>query len=664
MSKIQNYENILSDVDILDILNLSEVQNAKKNIDKIQEGSIYFSISLTPSIKNSIYEKLGLNLFQFDSIPMRWLKGDTRPHIDRGISSFDNTYLIYLTDNQGKFVIENNSYPISKGTAYVFHEGLYHETINTGIEPRLLLGPMSEKGFAVGSVISRPGGNTIYFRQTSDIQYSLDDQVSWINVGNNYPLNIVNSDTTLGYLNIEFVGDITFNNSSPGGVFKYFICGSSYLQFGSSSLNNDGTRPKITIDGVLNYPGLIENGYSSLAGQSNIRVYNLEVLATNGSTLINDAGWIGKSYFAKNANSNYVVNCSSDGPIIDAGGGIIGGYSGESGSLYISGCSSSGNMGQYSGGIIGFNAGQNAGNVTCEFCWSTGNIGTDSGGIFGYEAGYSEGHTYATKCYSTGNIGTNGGGIYGSLAGTYTGRNYATGCYSLGNIDQDAGGIFGKAAGSDGGTCVVTNCYSNGNIFTSGNGIYGTNKQSGATLANCYIGNGSWSSTSANSQLTGYPVSPNIVGTSWVSTVTNQPYEINGMGYTPYSTSMISNTSTMIQTTSLSIGPSGTSSAAIVSGKSYTILQKSGGHSSSYGTISIDSTTGVITTTTGTKPGTYVLYIRNTGSYNITEFRLTITGKSKKKKKKNVRILFNNTMGMTTIIKCKKCKPVTFEWCN
>ena len=81
---------------------------------------------------------------------MRWIKGDTPNHKDTGTNSFDKTYLVYLTDNSGQFIIGNDSYPITQGIGYSFSEGLYHETINTGYEPRLLLGPMSEKALSVG----------------------------------------------------------------------------------------------------------------------------------------------------------------------------------------------------------------------------------------------------------------------------------------------------------------------------------------------------------------------------------------------------------------------------------------------------------------------------------------------------------------------------------
>jgi len=92
---------------------------------------------------------------------MRWIKGDTLPHIDYSHHTFENTYLIYLNDSPGEIIIGDESYPILNNTAYIFNEGVHHETKNTGNVPRLLLGPMNEFVEPVGSPI-------IYFANESD----------------------------------------------------------------------------------------------------------------------------------------------------------------------------------------------------------------------------------------------------------------------------------------------------------------------------------------------------------------------------------------------------------------------------------------------------------------------------------------------------------------
>lgn len=618
--------DVLTDQELESILHLDSVIQAKEKLQKSK--SVSFSIQLPMNIRESIQQKLGIGIHTLESIPMRWIQGDTLPHIDRGLSAFQSTYLMYLNDSPGELVIENNTYPISKGTAYIFSEGLHHETRNTEEVPRLLLGPMSEAGFAVGSFINIPGGSTLSFRQnTGNIQYSFD-LTNWTNVGNNYPLIVANSNPSAGIAIIEFITDITFDDSLPGGVNKYFVCGSSDIQFGSTSLKNDGTRPIITIDGVINYPGLIQNGTSLDNGQSNIYVYNLEVHTANGSTLQEGGGWICGAYFGKNSNQNYIINCSSTGNMpggSGGAGGIVGSFAGTltGAELYVIGCSSSGSLGQLDGGIVGSFAGQNGGSIYCRQCWTTGAIQAFSGGIFGDYAGDS-GYAEAVDCYTTGSIGSNAGGIFGRFAGN-GGTALAQKCYSQGTIGTDAGGIYGIGAGSDGGTTNAINCYSLGTITTPGRGIYGTGKSNGTEI-NCYVANGSWSSVIANSSLQGTP-SPTI-GTTWVSTGTEQPYELYNMGYTPYTIQNIitSGTPTLkkIYTTSISSGSS--SIIAVKSGQSYTILQITGGNSNSYNSISINSTTGMISTSSSTKSGIYTLYIRNNGSYNISIVNLTITG--------------------------------------
>ena len=655
------HSHIFTEEEINDLCNLPEVLEAKQKLNS-NHNVVYFHISLSESMKQKIKENIQLDLFHIDSIPMRWIQGDTKPHIDQSTSSFKKTYLIYLNDNPGKFMIDGNSYTINKGNGYVFDEGLSHETIETGLEPRLLLGPMSEEGFSVGgpTTISADGQTEIiYFKDlgSGSIAYKINDG-SYLGIF--LPVSITNTNTSYT-LKVLFENNLLLSSTSD-----YIICGSENIQFGSESLNSDGSRPTITIDSVNFYIGFIQNGTGSSGssnndGFNNIYIYNLNIETSGVTTLNPEAGWIGQSYFGSYKINNYIVNCSSTGPINDTSGGILGAYSGsDGGNIKIIGCSSYGNISSYSGGMIGIHAGQNAGNVTCEYCWSQGNIGQYSGGIFGYSPGISEGFTYANYCYSLGNIGTGAGGIYGANPGENIARNYSIGCYSRGNIDTDGGGIFGINAGSGGGTVSATNCYSNGVITTTGNGIYGTNNISG-TETNCYSSNGSWNSTTANSNLTGVPTS--VVGTTWVATVTNQPYELVNMGYTPYTLTNILTTTTpqLKQSYQSSLKQGQNTISGIISGLSYEILQKSGGNSSSYNTVTINSTTGVISTTSSTKPGTYTLYIRNTGSYYITQYTLIVQKKNQKNKKK-VRIFYDNVNG-TTLVVNQKCKKKLVYWC-
>ena len=110
-------------------------------LHKEKPGKVHFSISLPETIQ----AKLNMNVA---TIPMTWVRGDTVEHVDQGDTPFDHTYLIYLTDSPGQFIVDGQSYPIEAGTAHIFSEGLSHSTLHAG--ERLLMGPMSEKGLPVG----------------------------------------------------------------------------------------------------------------------------------------------------------------------------------------------------------------------------------------------------------------------------------------------------------------------------------------------------------------------------------------------------------------------------------------------------------------------------------------------------------------------------------
>jgi len=129
----------------------------------------------------------------------------------------------------------------------------------------------------MGTVISVPGGTNVYIRQNGDnVQWS-SNQNEWSNII--FPCTLTNSNTTLGFVNVNFTTNIILNSASA-----YFNCTSDKIQIGSETLNPDGSRPKIIIDNVTDYPGLIQNSSSNY-----IYVFNLEVLS-NSSTLAQFGG--------------------------------------------------------------------------------------------------------------------------------------------------------------------------------------------------------------------------------------------------------------------------------------------------------------------------------------------------------------------------------------
>jgi hypothetical protein len=145
------FTDVLSQEELNYLTSAPEVQAAKASIDTRESGQVYFSMQIPATIHQKLQGRLGLTLPT--TVPMRWVKGDTAPHVDVGPRSFETTHLMYLTDNEGELIVNGTRYPINCGSAYTFSEGLNHETVNTGSVPRLLLGPMSERGLVVGATL-------------------------------------------------------------------------------------------------------------------------------------------------------------------------------------------------------------------------------------------------------------------------------------------------------------------------------------------------------------------------------------------------------------------------------------------------------------------------------------------------------------------------------
>jgi hypothetical protein len=472
-----------------------------------------------------------------------------------------------------------------------------------------------------------------------------------------WPCYVYNNNTELGMLNIVFISNITI-----GDVYGYFICGTQNIQFGSQMLMPNGHRPVITLDGIVNYPGFIKNGDSGTNGYNMVHIMNLDIRTSGASTLAIEGGWVAQAYFGKGTNttSNLILNCHSTGNVSEYSGGISGWHTGP---VKCISCSSSGIVGQYGGGIVGSYSPSSSGVLTCESCWSSGNIEQYGGGITGMFT------TIATvvNCYSTGIIGNNGGGICGSSSGGNNGTNMLTvsECYSTGVIGDGGGGIIGVTSGE----LIVSNCYSLGYINSGASGILGNlaGNSTNKTVSNCYvagamdpaggyvmpgytdltgnvtvvtgvvtlvnnfaeasISSSGWTTSRANNVLQGVPASASSpIGVKWVYTGTNTPYENLAMGFTPYTRTVVAGSPPgIVRSFDSSVVAGKSSAAAIISGRSYSILRITGGTSDAYSTITVNATTGSITTTRNTIPGNYTISIRNNGSYHITTYTLTVT---------------------------------------
>ena len=91
------YTNVLSPEELAYLNNLPEVLAAKASLEARSSAS--FSVPVTETIRATLEARFGLRMAVGSSLPMRWMKGDTVPHMDVGASAFENTYLLYLNDS-------------------------------------------------------------------------------------------------------------------------------------------------------------------------------------------------------------------------------------------------------------------------------------------------------------------------------------------------------------------------------------------------------------------------------------------------------------------------------------------------------------------------------------------------------------------------------------
>ena len=177
-----------------------------------------FSISIPLNIKQKIEQAFNLNLVNIQEIPMTWICGDSSPHIDIGTNEFFNTYLIYLTNNSGHLVIENELYPIKKGCGISFASGLSHKTINTDNSPRLMIGPFSEQGFRVGegllsqTITFEPLANTSILEGTITLTATADSNL--VVTYESSDSNIASVDGSI--LSLLKVGEVIITASQDG----------------------------------------------------------------------------------------------------------------------------------------------------------------------------------------------------------------------------------------------------------------------------------------------------------------------------------------------------------------------------------------------------------------------------------------------------------------
>lgn len=252
---------------------------------------VTFTIPVTDSLRSAIQEHLQLDLTHVTEIPMRWIKGDTAPHIDTGASAFERTHLVYLNDSPGSFVLDSTSYPIRANTGFVFNEGLMHKTLDTGLEPRLLLGPMNELAEPVGRILPPGFTNEITYYATqadADASGSLG--------------------ASIGQSTSYTVGSGTGTTAVTGdNGFRTLAWAISTSSYGASTslLNLNG----IDLSGEDGHTGAYQAAY--LLYPLNILYYFNEPAVRNNNPVASQAA----SYLVSNpiGGSPYIIDASSTG---------------------------------------------------------------------------------------------------------------------------------------------------------------------------------------------------------------------------------------------------------------------------------------------------------------------------------------------------------------
>lgn len=251
-STSSSFTNVFTAETLGYITQLPEVTAARVTLDTYNDHRVYFTIPITETIRNALLTALGLDLSHLHNLPMRWIKGDTAPHVDSGPVVFKHSYLVYLTNSAGELILDTTSYPITANTGYKFNEGLSHKTLNTSGEPRLLIGPMDEFGNPVGATI-------LYYNNYADAYAQNGNYIAA--QGNTF---IIGDTGNIGYGNI---GSYTrwrvayvYGSPAPTGTydngFDLFTLGLGYNSFylyPSAPCFLEGTKVLCLVDNVKTY---------------------------------------------------------------------------------------------------------------------------------------------------------------------------------------------------------------------------------------------------------------------------------------------------------------------------------------------------------------------------------------------------------------------------
>jgi hypothetical protein len=180
----------LTEQQVMEILADETVQEMKAKFESgernecVCSDSMHFVLPKTrfPEIFSRIEGIVELG----ESVPMKWIKGDSEPHVDTNDKAEkpDFTFMIQA-HSVGKMVLGDKRVDIEKGMAVQFPKDYLHGTENCGSAIRLIVGPMNQHGQAVAS----------YAWSTSVKQPMSNDQKNVLRVAREYARTSLQSQT-------------------------------------------------------------------------------------------------------------------------------------------------------------------------------------------------------------------------------------------------------------------------------------------------------------------------------------------------------------------------------------------------------------------------------------------------------------------------------------
>jgi hypothetical protein len=266
------FRSVLTPDHIQEIHALDTVRSRRNQLQS--HSNVRFTCPLSNEIRGAIQSSLGLDLSCVAEVPMRWIQGDTAAHIDVSRDSFENTYLVYASSSEGEFVLGGESYPICEGNGICFNEGISHHTVGTGVEPRLLIGPMNENGLPVGSALSYYGSEADALSYTNQLAYGSSFTIELINGISAWRL-ASNSNGSSSQSVTYYVGDVLNQDGS-----YYLYPNAPCLLEGTTVLCQiDGSDQEIPIEQIR--PGSV---VKTVNGYKRVQLVGRSPIVNSGST--------------------------------------------------------------------------------------------------------------------------------------------------------------------------------------------------------------------------------------------------------------------------------------------------------------------------------------------------------------------------------------------